>query len=254
MCQTNLCCDNKHGNLLVYLVAALTVNLAYMMFFGQSGRGLIFMYAFQLVCYSLYMTTTVRGKERVAIWTLVLFHILMLIKQTPYMVSTSQGENFIVFFTAVSLTLWFWVMVSFIKTTSDLYRRSGVNPEYLLDGRVYLVVKRPKTLSDYIKNITGSSTHSVSYSIGSDWIRFDDYGYLERVSAEGVEGYSFHNTGIDVTDYQEQLFENLTGTQSSFGKNCVTVWSRFLDNTDFEHKPWEAVPSIYLNRVIKLVQ
>lgn len=255
MCQINSCCNNKHGNLLVYLVAALTVNLSYMMFFGQSGRGLIFMYAFQLVCYSLYIVTTVSGREKMAAWWLVGFHIILLINQLPYMVQMKQGESFIVFFFVVLTCLTIWLLITAVKSTNNLYRVMGVNPEYLIEDRLYLVIKRPKGWSDYFINILGSPVDSISFSVGATWIRYNEKcGLAERHDVLKSTGFTFLNTGVTVSGSQREHFNKMEHKEWSWNRNCVTAWEPVLDNTPYEHKPWEWFPSVYISRVIHLVQ
>lgn len=253
--RKNSCCDNKNTNLLVYLVAAFTVDITYMITFGISGRGLIFMYTFQLVCYSLYITTTVSGKEKMAVWWLVGFHIMLLLNQLPYMVQVQQGESFVIFFTTVLTCLTVWLLISAIRSTSDLYRSQGVKPEYLIEDRLYLVVKRPKDWSDYFISLFGSPVSSVSFSIGSNWIRYTKKeGTAERCDVLKSAGFTFLNTGVTVSDVQIEHFNKMEHKEWSWSRNCVTAWEPVLDNTPYEHKPWEWFPSVYVSRVIHLVQ
>ena len=243
---------NKSSNLFVFLVASFTVNFSYIFLFGMSGRGLIFMYAFQLLCYSLYMTTTVESRERMAMWFLTGFHVLLVYNQIPYMTNTVQGKEFTIFFCSVSAIISIWLLLAHMKDASDLYRFRSESVSELKEGRIYLVVKRPKTFKDFLKSLTGDMTDSVSYSIGYDWIVFSKTKNKAVILRGDLDcyGYSFFDTGLVATDRQKEDFKNLVGYSPNFFDNCLTFWRGFLDGTVYEPKPFELTPTSYLKRVL----
>lgn len=205
--------------------------------------------------YSIYMTTTVQGKEKLAMFWLVFFHFLTLINQLPYMFSGTKGEDFAVFSTTVLTCAFLWVFVTSLKSTSDLYRIQGATE--IKPNTIYLVLKRPKSWTDYFVSMFGSPVSSVSFSIGDRWIKYTKRnGCAEEFSAQTLEdrhGYTFIETDLNVTTDRLIRFNHMLHKPWTIYNNCVTSWEPFLDGSHYEHKPWEWLPSVYIARIIKEV-
>jgi len=161
-------------NLLIYLTASLSVSLSYIIMFGLTGRGLIFIYAFQLLCYTTYISTTVTGLQRLAVWWLVGFHGLLVFNQLEYMRTLSYSEEFMTFFCIVMTVLILFILTGIFKGVYAMYRQQGSHISSLNPDRFYLVIKRPKTLLDIFKCLLGDRKHSISLSLGYDWLLFTD--------------------------------------------------------------------------------
>ena len=247
----NMRYEHRRSNLLVFLVASFSVSFAYVLLYGVSGRGLVFMYTFQLLCYALYMTTTVDGRERVAMWALVCLHVLLVGNQLHYM---SYENNFIIFFSVVAVLLTSWIVLSGMVNATNLYREHGEDVSDLQSDRIYLVIKRPKTLRDFFTSLTGSMKDSVSYSIGYDWIKYSEKNGRHVILRSDLDFYgcSFFDTGLTVTESQKKEFQSLVGVPKGVFESCLAPWKYFLDGTEFEPKPFELTPTSYLKRVLPL--
>ena len=238
-------------NLLIYMTTSLSVSLSYIIMFGLSGRGLIFIYAFQLLCYTTYISTTVTGLQRLAVWWLVGFHGLLVFNQLEYMKTLRYSDDFMLFFYIVMLVLLLFMLAGIFRGVYSMYRLQGADIASLEPNRFYLVIKRPKTFRDIFKCLLGDRKHSISLSLGYDWLLFKDDKIGLKGSSEDFYGYSFLDTNITASPYQREMFWSLVGTPYTVSDNCITVWEKVLDGTKFEHNPFEVFPTTYLDRVLK---
>tara|TARA_R110000850_G_scaffold11976_4_gene40747 strand:- start:22326 stop:22976 length:651 start_codon:yes stop_codon:yes gene_type:complete len=184
----------------------------------------------------------------VSIWALLISFVILL-NQLPFMISGFKiFDNFDVFL-SVSVLFVLSVMVSSaIKSSSDVFMQDGVLPSK--KGRVYIVIKRPKTMIDYFLSVSGSHVSSVSFCLNDKWIKYSQKnGSAKECSLKSTVGYTFIDSGIDATEAQETEFKAMINKPWSWSRNCVTSWYRFTYGTYLEHRPWELLPSSYVKRI-----
>lgn len=232
------------------MTLTLSVAMACFLAFGVTGATLIFVLEFQLL--AIFIALANEDKYKTLSSIMIISNGLLLLQQVPYMIALdSIGPSFGLFVTVTASFFIVSAVTHAIKNASDLYRVTGTDVDKLSDNTVYLVLKRPKTIIDYITTIFGSNTSSVSFCINGKWLRYTrKTKSAEFYSIDESSGYTFIDTGIKASEAMYEGFLSKQGARWSFDSNCVTAWYSVVTGTFLEHKPWEWLPSIYVRRVL----
>ncbi len=221
--------------------------------FGTSAPTVIFNLSAMLVISTAMNFVGVRNQpdDKWVSAVAMLAAFMLLARQMPYMFDSpavsSDFATFLVVVCGIAVSLVFGYM---IKHVSNRFRTEGGLPSK--PGRIYLVIKCPKSVLDYLTCVFGSPASSVSFCINGAWIKFKHRdGCAVLSSIEKWHGYEFIDTGLDATEDQAAAFLKVKGKPWTWRENCVTAWSGLTSDTMLEPKPWEWLPSLYVLRVLK---
>ena len=235
------------------MTAAFTVAVSCLVMFGVSAPVMIFVFTWIMLCQFAFIATlpSMSNGMKLSIRMMMFFSIAMLIRQIGYMaVSPVVGESVYVWMAAISSIGIGSLFVYAINSSARTYRTEGITPEE--GNRIYLVIKRPKTAIDYLLSVVGNPVSSVSFSVGTEWLRFKaKNGSAERFNVTDSLGYTFIDTGLEASDAQVKAFRSVEHKSWSLSRNCVTSWYAFTQGTYLEHMPSEILPSIYVSRILK---
>lgn len=228
--------------MLTSITLSLAIAVTCFMAYGVTGATLIFVLEFQLVALCAGMWGVIKSdKEKTAIAIMVVFYGFMLLQQIPYMMDLPLiGPSFGMFIVVIGTFLFVMALSSVISHSSDLWRCSGG----LNNDNLHIVLKRPKTMLDYVVSILGSPVSSVSFASGNKWYKYDANSGL-CLPCDNREGYVFVDTGI------KQDIDIMENKPWSWRHNCVAGYYPITSGTYLEPKPWEWLPSVYVKRILK---
>lgn len=234
----------------IAMTLTLAVAMACFMAYGVTGATLIFVLEFQLL--SIFIALANEYKYKTLATIMIISNGLMLAQQIPYMMDLKIiGPSFGIFVTTLASFFIVYAVANAIKSASDMYRVNGVDVGDLKDDAIYLVLKRPKTVTDYITAIFGSNVSSVSFCINNKWLRFTTKTKTaEFYDVNDSTGYTFIDTGVQASTKRYEAFLSHKHNRWGLSNNCVTSWYSVTVGTVLEHKPWEWFPSTYVRRVI----
>ena len=246
-----------HRQYTTAVTTGLTSTIGLLFIFGISAPTVIFSLLIMLTCLSFFISTmsnlesSIRQPSRI----FTIFCVVMLISQIPFMIASGKvGKDFVHYMVIVFGLILSMVTVNLAKVSAVMYRTEGVKPK--AGNKIYLVLKRPKSAIDYFVSMTGHPVSSVSFAIGTKWIRFKSKGGCALVGdVSNSHGYTFIDTGLLADSQQIASFNRMINKRWSMTNNCVTSWYEFTYGTFLEHQaPFEIVPSKYVERVLKEVK
>lgn len=227
-----------------YFVTPVCISFALVTLFGVSGVTII-MSSFLIIIGLLFYICS--KEPSISSYSALFCFIVLGLHQSVYMIGVG-GTKFYVFGATCLFLFSCWVIFGAIKSSADLYMRSGEKD--IKYDRLYLVVKRPKSMSDYFSSLLGSPVSSVSFCMNKKWIRFkekDDCAVLCDI--EKRDGFTFIDISL-AADFDFDKFKSIEGKQWSWRKNCVKAWEPFLSGSYLEPRPWEWFPSVYVHRML----
>jgi len=177
--------------------------------------------------------------------------LALIYRQVEYMTANEKiGENFTLVMNFTLIIALLSGLVFTMRRISDVFRTEGCEPTE--QDKIYLVIKRPKTMLDYLTCIFGSPVSSISFCINNDWLRFTSKdGCAVACDMSKAKGYAFIDTGITASKERLESFKKMKGKDWSMRNNCVTSWYNVTHGTILEPKPWEWLPSVYVTRVLR---
>lgn len=245
-----------YKNFEVLTSVALSVPLVCVSMYGVNAPSVIFSLMWVNLCQWFFIASLPNASIQnriVSIWA-VIISIAILLNQIPFMTNGfKSNDGFAAFLSASVLFVLTLIIGSAVKSSSDYFMHTGVLP--VEKGKIYIVIKRPKTMVDYFLSISGHPVSSVSFCLNDKWIKYSQKnGTAEVCSLDNTIGYTFIDTGLYANKYQEKEFKAMIHKPWGWSRNCVTSWYKFTYGTYLEHKPWELLPSAYVKRIISTIQ
>jgi len=228
-----------------YIAKGIAINCGILLLFGINGASII---ACQAVINVMLSSYIVRETGNRSAWWLLLFGVAVFANQVPYLYGHG-GSLVYAFFAA--LACFFFVTAAFNAASSASDLHSIQESEEIKHDRVYMVIKKPVTITDHILATFGAPASSLSFSYGRTWIKFTkETGMALVYDCRNTEGFVFVDVG-SVDKFSEQKFRAVIGERWSLKNNCLTAWRSFLLNSDIEISPLEILPSSYIKRITK---